>query len=73
LADFQELSPEKIKPHQHAGIEFLYLLTGSVALKIASEEYQLEEGDSIYFDSGVQHSYRKLVKKPSMAVIVTAA
>jgi transcriptional regulator with XRE-family HTH domain len=73
LADFQEVPPEKIKPHQHAGIEFLYLLTGSLALRIASEEYELEEGDSIYFDSAVQHSYRRLAKKPSVAVIVTAA
>lgn len=73
LADFQDLPPERTKPHQHAGIEFLYMLTGSLALKIASDEYQLEEGDSIYFDSGVQHSYRKLVKKPSVAVIVTTS
>ena len=56
LADFQELPPEKIKPHQHAGVEFLYVQKGSLALKIASDEYVLEADDSIYFDSAVMHS-----------------
>jgi transcriptional regulator with XRE-family HTH domain len=71
LADFQELPPEKIKPHQHAGIEFLYLMSGDLTLKVASEDYALEAGDSIYFDSGLQHSYRRTTKKPCNAVIVT--
>lgn len=71
LADFQELPQEKIKPHQHAGIEFLYLLSGDLTLKVASDDYALEAGDSIYFDSGLQHSYRRTTKKPCNAVIVT--
>jgi transcriptional regulator with XRE-family HTH domain len=71
LADFQELPLEKNRPHQHAGIEFIYLLSGNLALKIASEDYELSEGDSIYFDSAEQHSYRKLSKKPCTGVIVT--
>lgn len=71
LADFQEIPPEKIRPHQHAGIEFLYLLSGDLSLKVANEDYLLEAGDSIYFDSGLQHSYRRATKKPCNAVIVT--
>ncbi len=71
LADFQELPAEKIKPHQHAGIEFLYLLSGDLTLKVASDDYALEAGDSIYFDSGLQHSYRRTTKGPCSAVIVT--
>jgi len=71
LADFQELPPEKLKPHQHAGIEFLYLLKGALALKIGSEEYVLEAEDAIYFDSTVQHSYRRRGAKPCTGVIVT--
>ena len=59
-ADFQELPPERIKPHQHPGVEFLYLVDGDLNLKIGSEEHLLSAGDSIYFDSGVQHSYRKI-------------
>jgi len=71
LADFQELPAEKLKPHQHAGIEFLYLLKGALALKIGSEEYVLEAEDAIYFDSTVQHSYRRRGAKPCTGVIVT--
>jgi transcriptional regulator with XRE-family HTH domain len=71
FADFQELPQEKIKPHQHAGIEFLYLVSGDLTLKVGSDDYVLEDGDSIYFDSGLQHSYRRTTKKPCSAVIVT--
>ena len=71
LADFQDLPPEKTRPHQHPGIEFLYLLSGDLTMKVASDQYELEAGDSIYFDSGLQHSYRRTGKRPCHAVIVT--
>jgi transcriptional regulator with XRE-family HTH domain len=71
LADFQALPAEKLQPHQHAGIEFLYLLKGSLAIKIGSEEFHLEAEDAIYFDSAVLHSYRRRGSKPCTGVIVT--
>ena len=71
LADFQEVPLEKLKPHQHAGVEFLYVLKGSLAIKIGSEEFLLEPEDAIYFDSAVQHSYRRRGAKPCTGVIVT--
>jgi transcriptional regulator with XRE-family HTH domain len=71
LADFQELPLEKIKPHQHAGVEFLYVLKGSLTFKIGSDEYVLDAEDAIYFDSAVQHSYRRRGSKPCTGVIVT--
>lgn len=71
LADFQEVPTAKQKPHQHAGVEFLYLLKGSLALKIASNEFVLEPDDAIYFDSGVLHSYSRRGAKSCVGVIVT--
>ena len=71
FAEFQDVAPEKIKPHQHPGIEFLYLLKGSLTLKIGSEEFLLEAEDAIYFDSAVQHSYRRRTAKPCSGLIVT--
>jgi len=71
LAEFQDLPTEKARPHQHAGVEFLYVLKGSLALRIGSEEFLLESEDSIYFDSAVQHSYRRRGSKPCTGVIVT--
>jgi transcriptional regulator with XRE-family HTH domain len=73
LADFQEVPWEKTKPHHHPGVEFLYLLTGTLHMKVAGEEYELETGDSIYFDSAVLHRYQRVGKKPCQAVIVTTA
>lgn len=71
LADFQDVPPEKAKPHQHAGVEFLYLLKGSLSLKIGSDEYLLEAEDAIYFDSAVLHSYHRRGAKPCTGLIVT--
>jgi transcriptional regulator with XRE-family HTH domain len=71
FAEFQDVAPEKIKPHQHPGIEFLYLLKGSLTLKIGSEEFLLEAEDAVYFDSAVQHSYRRRTAKPCSGLIVT--
>ena len=71
LADFQEVAPEKLKPHQHAGIEFLFVLKGSLTIKIGGEEFLLEAEDAIYFDSAVLHSYRRRGAKPCTGVIVT--
>lgn len=71
FAEFQETTPEKLKPHQHPGVEFLYLIKGSLTLKIGSEEFLLEAEDAIYFDSAVQHSYRRRTAKACTALIVT--
>jgi transcriptional regulator with XRE-family HTH domain len=70
-AEFQPIAKEKLKPHTHAGIELLHLLTGSLAVKIGAEEYALGRGDTIYFDSGVPHSYRRLSKAACEAIVVT--
>lgn len=71
VAEFQEFANEKQRPHQHPGVELLYLLKGSLTIKIGGEEFQLEAEDAIYFDSAVQHSYHRRGAKPCTAVIVT--
>ena len=71
VAEFHEVSPENLRPHQHPGVELLYLLKGSLTLKIGSEEFQLEAEDAIYFDAAVQHSYRRRGAKSCSGVIVT--
>ncbi len=71
LADFQDVAVDKLKPHQHPGVEFLFILKGSLTVKIGSEEFVLEPEDAIYFDSAVLHSYRKRGSKPCTGVIVT--
>ncbi len=71
-AEFEEVSAEKLRQHQHPGIELLYLISGRLEITIASEGYQLSAGDAIYFDSSVRHGYRRLSKSSCTGVVVTA-
>ena len=52
-------------------LEFLYVLKGSLAVKIGGEEFLLEAEGAIYFDAGAPHSYRRRGFKPCTGVIVT--
>jgi transcriptional regulator with XRE-family HTH domain len=71
-AEFQLVAPERSRPHQHPGVELLYLISGKLELTIGSEQVCLEEGDAIYFDSAVRHSYHRASKNRCTGVIVTA-
>ena len=71
LAEFQEMAPDKLKPHLHAGVEFIYLIKGSLILNIASAEHVLEAEDAIYFDSAVPHSYRRRGSRACTGVVIT--
>ena len=42
----------------HAGEEFLFVLAGQLRVTIEEDEYHLAPGDSIYFDSRLDHSLR---------------
>lgn len=42
--------------HGHEGQEFNYVLKGHMMLYIGDISYELEEGDSVYFDSSVPHA-----------------
>jgi transcriptional regulator with XRE-family HTH domain len=70
-AQFESVHPEAIRTHQHAGVELLYLINGSLELTIGSDIYTLDSGDAIYFDSAVRHNYRRIGKHSCSAVIVT--
>ena len=71
-ADFEPVAAEKVRSHQHAGVELLYLISGTLGLTIGSETITLEAGDSIYFDSSVRHAYHRVGKAGCTALIVTA-
>ena len=55
---------------QHEGEEFIYVLEGKYELIYDDETYTLEEGDSIYFDSGVRHTARSLGKKKAKVLAI---
>lgn len=51
---------EKIVLHEHDGQEFNYVVSGSMEFHLGEMVYVLNEGDSIYFNSGVAHAMRAL-------------
>ena len=73
LADFQPVAADAAAPHVHEGVEFLHVLGGKLELAVGRREYTLEEGDSIYFEASVPHSYRRIGRNRCTAVVVTTA
>ena len=71
LADFENVTQDKTKPHQHPGIEFVYVVQGELSLRIGGEDYQLAEGDAIYFDGTMPHTYRRIGDKFCQGLVVT--
>ena len=71
-AEFQPLAAARVGPHQHAGVEFIYVLRGELGLRIGEEENVLETGDAIYFDSSLPHGYRRIGNSLCAGVVVTA-
>lgn len=71
LARFEPISPEKVRYHQHAGGEFIFVLGGKLGLHFRDREVVLEKQDSVYFDSGLPHGYRRIGRTACTAVVVT--
>jgi mannose-6-phosphate isomerase-like protein (cupin superfamily) len=44
--------------HSHDGQEFDYMLSGTMEFHFDNIVYELNEGDSVYFDSGVPHAMK---------------
>lgn len=57
---------------QHDGVEFIYMLSGEVIYRHASETYRLTPGDSLFFDADAPHGPEHLVELPIrfLAVII---
>ena len=72
---FAEFIPLKkgqdVRPHVHAGFEFLYILKGELEIRHGDQVSTLESGDAVYFDASTPHAYVCAGKSPAMALIVT--
>ncbi len=58
--------------NSHPGQEFDYVLEGTMKIVVDNHEMVLNEGDSIYYDSGYRHAMKAVNGKPVkfLAVIV---
>jgi transcriptional regulator with XRE-family HTH domain len=72
-AEFEAVELKDLRTHEHPGVELLYVLSGRLEIRSDAAEHILNEGDAIYFDSAVPHSYRRLGTKLTGALVVTFA
>jgi transcriptional regulator with XRE-family HTH domain len=63
--------PHEVRPHVHAGYEFLYVVQGELEIRHGDQLTQMEAGDAVYFDASTPHAYICTSKTPAAALIVT--
>ena len=49
---------------QHAGVEFIFILEGSMVYRHLNATYEMTPGDSLFFDSDAPHGPEELVDLP---------
>jgi transcriptional regulator with XRE-family HTH domain len=54
----------------HPGQEFIYCLEGRIHYIVAEQDYYLEPGDSLIFDSTMPHSWANPDQSPSRALLI---
>ena len=57
----------------HEGEEFIYVLNGNIEIKYGKDVYTLSEGDSIYYDSVVDHHVHAADESPAKILAVVYA
>ncbi|MCB9358067.1 MAG: helix-turn-helix transcriptional regulator [Calditrichaeota bacterium] len=73
LATIEATENDKCAKHSHNGHEFIYVLEGSLELRLEEEEVTLNAGDTAYFDASLPHSYRSITSAGSKAIVVTVS
>jgi transcriptional regulator with XRE-family HTH domain len=69
FAEFEAVESER--RHEHPGVELLYVTAGRLEVAVGETRHTLAEGDAIYFDSTVPHSYRRIGGKRTAALVVS--
>jgi transcriptional regulator with XRE-family HTH domain len=59
------------RAHQHAGYEFLYVLSGTLNVKHGEVVHTINAGDAVYFDANTIHSYISGGQESATVLIVT--
>lgn len=57
----------------HEGEEFIYVLSGEVEVSYGKEHYRLSEGDSIYYDSVIDHHVHSANGEPALILAIVYA
>ncbi len=70
-AEFGAVAASGAITHRHDGAEFIYVIAGSLELRVGADGIRLDARDAIYFDSSAPHSYRRLGRSTCSAIVVT--
>lgn len=73
LATLHPVADGKARPHEHAGVEMIYVLSGELEVTGETSVHALESGDAMYFGASVSHSYRRTGRTSCSALIVSVA
>jgi transcriptional regulator with XRE-family HTH domain len=68
--------PAGAKPsecHRHGSEEFIFVMKGRIGVAVDGQLTSLTDGDAMYFDSTVPHSYSADDRDTSSAVVITIA
>ena len=71
VATFHPVAEGKARPHEHAGVELIYVLSGELSVTVEATEHTLEGGDAMYFDASVPHSYRRSGRTTCSALVAS--
>jgi transcriptional regulator with XRE-family HTH domain/quercetin dioxygenase-like cupin family protein len=63
-------TPDVLPLFQHSGQEFIYLLEGEVTYRHGDKLYEMEPGDSLFFDADVPHGPENLRHLPIRMISV---
>ena len=72
-AEFFPVTPDKVRLHDHPGVEFIYTLKGTLTVRVGGEDHALGPSDAMYFDATVPHGYRRSGGQTCAALVVTAS
>ncbi len=70
IVTFEPTDSKDQKIYSHTGEEFLFIQKGKLEFRGAGKTLILEEGDSLYFDSGIPHALRGVGDEPAKALAV---
>ncbi|MBR3518936.1 MAG: helix-turn-helix transcriptional regulator [Paludibacteraceae bacterium] len=73
IIDIQPSEEKNFKLSAHEGEEFIYVMEGEVEIEYGKEKYNLKVGDSIFYDSIVEHHVHGAFGKSAkiLAVVYT--
>ena len=70
LVEFQPVDTGDMIFTNHEGEEFIFVIKGKLEFRTDNRVERLEPGDTIYFESDINHGFRSLDGKPAMAIAV---